>query len=109
MGGLGDEVPDRVEVFTPGITDASDIPLSEEIVQVYPNPIIDQLTIVNRNSSDGCLTLVQADGRVIAKLHLQSQNQQQVSVAVMPPGLLLWKWMPDCKGVMQAGTLLVIK
>jgi hypothetical protein len=27
----------------------------------------------------------------------------------MPPGLLLWKWVPGCEGVMQAGRVMVVR
>lgn len=78
-------------------------------LSVFPNPATDQLTIANRSTSDGCLTLVQTDGRTVAKLLLQGQSQQGVSVADVPPGLLLWKWLPGCEGAMQVGRVMVVK
>jgi hypothetical protein len=76
---------------------------------IYPNRASDLITIVNRSNLDGCLTLVQTDGRIVAKLRLQGYGRQQVSVANVPQGLLQWRWSPGCVGAMQVGRVLVVR
>jgi PKD repeat protein len=101
--------PAHPDAVTTIVTATDEQFASKADLLLYPNPASDQLTIVNRSAEDGCLTLVQADGRVIAKLHLQGNDQQQFSVTNVPQGLLLWKWMPGCEGAMQTGRVLVVR
>ena len=89
-------------------THTTDKPDFEQL-SVYPNPASGYLTFENRSTADGCLTLVQTDGRIVAKLRLQGYGQQQVSVADVPQGLLLWKWVPGCEGAMQTGRVMVVR
>ncbi len=101
--------PGHPDAVTTVLTGTAEQVGTEADLLLYPNPASDQLTIVNRSASDGCLILVQTDGRVVAKLRLQGQSQQRVSVADVPPGLLLWKWVPGCAGTMQTGRVLVVR
>lgn len=101
--------PAHVDTETTVLTGTDEHHASKSDFFLYPNPACDQLTIFNRSASDGCLSLVQVDGRVIAKLWLQGQSQHQVSVAEAPPGLLLWKWVPGCEGAMQTGKVVVVR
>jgi uncharacterized repeat protein (TIGR03803 family) len=91
------------------LANAVETPVEIADLSVSPNPASDQLTIVNRSISDGCLSLVQADGRVVATLRLSGFEQKTVSVADISPGLLLWKWSPGCEGTMQTGRILILR
>jgi len=101
--------PAHPDAMTTIVTGTDEQLASDADLLLYPNPASDQLTIVNRSASDGCLSLVQTDGRVVAKLLLQSQSQMRVSVADVPPGLLLWKWMQHCSGNLQTGKVLIVR
>lgn len=72
--------PDHPDAVTTIMTETDEQFASKADLLLYPNPASDQLTIVNRSTSDGCLTLVQTDGRIVAKLRLQGQSQHRVSV-----------------------------
>ena len=78
-------------------------------LSLFPNPATDQLTIINRGNAGGWLSLVQADGRVVAKLQLQGQIQHRVDVADVPPGLLFWQWAPGSEGATQTGSVMVVR
>jgi PKD repeat protein len=101
--------PAHPDAVTTIMTGTEEKLLAKNDIFLYPNPASDQLTIVNRSASDGFLTLVQADGRVVAKLRLQGQSQQQVSVANVPQGLLQWHWIPGCEGDLQVGRVLIVR
>jgi N-acetylneuraminic acid mutarotase len=51
-----------VFVYHPPFVSSIHNPLAVNDLSVFPNPANDLLTIVNSGTSDGCLTLVQADG-----------------------------------------------
>jgi PKD repeat protein len=101
--------PGHPDAVTTIMTGADEQFASNADLLLYPNPASNQLTIINRSDDDGCLTLVQTDGRVIAKLRLEGQSQHRVSVADVPTGLLLWKWVPGCEGAMQTGKVVVVR
>ena len=107
--GNSEAAPGHPDAVTTIMTGADEQLATEADLLFYPNPASDQLTIINRSADDGCLTLVQTDGRVVAKLRLQGQRQHRVSVANVPQGLLLWKWVPGCEGAMQTGRVLVVR
>lgn len=109
FGGVaGPVIYDKVLVFR-SIANSTNNPFTVNDLSVFPNPAGDQLTVINRSGDDGCLMLIQADGRVVAHLRLQAQSQQSLNIVEVMPGLLMWKWMPDCERVLQTGKVMVVK
>ncbi len=107
--GNAEAAPGHPDAVTTIVTETDEQFASNADLLLYPNPASDQLTIINRSDDEGCLTLVQTDGRVVAKLRLQGNGQQQVNVASVPQGLLQWRWSPGCEGAMQTGRVLVVR
>lgn len=109
FGGVaGPDIYNTVLVYHP-LPNSTDNPLEDKVFDVFPNPASDRLTIVNHSASDGCLTLVQTDGRVVAKMRVNGFEKKEISVANVPQGLVPWRWSPGCEGPVQAGWVLVVR
>jgi PKD repeat protein len=98
--------PDAVTTIITGTEDQVD--QTTDLV-IFPNPVSDQLTICNRGAAEGCLTIVQPDGRIVASMQLQANSRRQFSVAELPQGLLLWRWAPGCGGNVYLGKVMIMR
>ncbi|MEK7254727.1 MAG: kelch repeat-containing protein, partial [Bacteroidota bacterium] len=104
FGGVaGPNMYKTVLVYHPPIINRTSNPVEVKDLEIFPNPASDRLTILNHSANAGCLTLVQADGRVFAKMLVNGFEKKEVNLTDVPQGLLQWRWSPGCAGEMQTG------
>jgi hypothetical protein len=104
-----EEPPAKADAVTTVITDAPEQLASDADLLFYPNPASGQINILNRSSRDGCLTVIQTDGKVAFRLQILGQQHTALDVSSVPEGLLQWRWAPGCEAKVQTGRVLVIR